>query len=53
MKVKCINNEGFENRLTYFKIYEVFETSTDAYFIKDDIGDEIGFRKNRFDIVEE
>lgn len=53
MKVKCIDDTGFESRLTYFKIYEVFETSMDAYFIKDDTGDEIGLKKDRFEIVEE
>lgn len=58
MKVKCINNYAFENRLTIDKEYDVLDTEKYMdyillYKVLDDIMRETWFYADRFVIVEE
>lgn len=48
MKVKCIDDDGWKDRLTIGKTYEVIEVQSDGdYVIIDDIGDENWFHDKR------
>lgn len=53
MKVRCINNEGFESALTKNKEYDVKRESDNTYVIISDKGIQTPFIKGRFKIVEE
>ena len=58
MKVKCIDTNGVYIDTQYVdikkgSIYEVIDVSKTEYFIKNDKGDEIGYEKGVFEIVEE
>ena len=51
MKIKCINNKLYEDRLTINKIYEVIENEYIIYKIKNDKGEEQFFVKKLFEVI--
>jgi hypothetical protein len=55
MKVKCINNVGFEKYLTIGKVYEPQDISgiKTFYVITTDDNKESWFNKDRFEVIEE
>lgn len=54
MKVRCINNNGIINgMLRIGEIYEVLDNDGIGYKLSDDLGRDIYFCKERFEIVEE
>lgn len=54
MKVRCINNNGIINgMLSIGEIYEVLVEDSIGYKLSDDLGRDIYFFKERFEIVEE
>ena len=54
MKIKCINNDGWEKYLTNEETYEVIKIDDEGdYQIIDDIGIKCIFNKNRFKTLSE
>ena len=53
MKVKCINNEEYIMSLTIGKEYEVITQDDFHYRIKDNKGQQFGYKKERFEICKE
>ena len=53
MKVKCIENDGWNNFLTIGKFYEVTEEDDAGYIIIDDYGGECWFPKECFKTLSE
>ena len=53
LKVKCIDNEGVRNLIQIGKIYRVESQTEKFYYIGDTCVGNIGFYKDRFEIVEE
>lgn len=52
MYIRCLDNTGFEHKLTVSKIYEVISFKNKRYKIKDDAGNNnLGFMERRFKIV--
>jgi hypothetical protein len=47
-KMVCIDNKGYEDHLTIDKEYEILKEDDDYYTIKNDEGNEGGYRKRRF-----
>ena len=48
MKVKCINNDGWENILTIGKTYKVINEDITCYYIINDKGYDMWYTKERF-----
>ena len=53
MKVKCINNEGYESYLSKDKIYRLVRESKDWYYIVDNNNNLKSYLRYRFEKVEE
>lgn len=48
MKIRCINNDKMESKLTVDKIYEVIDETVDFYYVCNDNGVDSEYFKNRF-----
>ena len=53
MKVKCINDDGYESYLTKNKIYRLVRESEDWYYIIDNNNNIKSFLKFRFELLSE
>lgn len=52
-KIRCINNGCFSRTITVGRVYEVLSESENYYRFADDIGEERGCFKHRFEVVED
>ena len=51
MKIKCINNKDFANRLTVGKVYDAERTPFGYYVVDDTETAKLFFSENRFEVV--
>lgn len=51
LQVRCVKSDGVGLSLTLGKVYPVVREDTEYYYVVNDNGNQVGYFKNRFEIV--